>query len=46
MVGLFDKVGLRTNVRKTVNMVCCTCQAVGTQSEVPYGQQMTGEGSY
>ena len=29
MVGLFDRVGLRTNVRKTVRMICCMCQARG-----------------
>ena len=35
---------MRTNVRKTVGMVFCPCRAEGTQSEVEYGQQMTGEG--
>ena len=30
LVGLFDRVGLRTNVRKTVGMVCHPCQAAGT----------------
>ena len=31
LVGLFDGVGLRTNVGKTVDMVYRPCQAVGTQ---------------
>ena len=44
LVCLFDRVGMRTNVRKTVGMVFCPCRAEGTQSEVEYGQQMTGEG--
>ena len=45
LVDLFDRVGLRTNVRKTVGMVCHPFQATGTQSEAAYGQQMTGEGA-
>ena len=44
LVGLFDRVGLRTNVRTTVGMVCLPYQAAGTQSEAAYGRQMTGEG--
>ena len=43
LVVLFDRVGLRKNVGKTVGMVCCLCQAAGTQSEVAYGRRMTGE---
>ena len=35
---------LWTNAGKTVGMVCRPCQAAGTQSEVAYGKQMTGEG--
>ena len=31
LVGLFDRVGLRTNVGKTVGLFCRPCQAVGTQ---------------
>ena len=46
LVGLFDRVGLLNNVRKTVVMVCRPCQAAGTQLEVAYGQRMTGEGPY
>ena len=30
LVGLFDRVGLQTIVRKTVVMVCHPCQAAGT----------------
>ena len=44
LVGLFDRVGLRINVRKTVGMVCCLCQAEDNQLEVEYGIWMTVEG--
>ena len=44
LVGLFDRVGLRTNVRKTVGMVCRPYQAAGTQSEAAYERRMTGVG--
>ena len=43
LVGLFDRVGLRTNFRKTVGMVCFPCQAVGNQSETAYGRWIMGE---
>ena len=43
-VGLFECVGLLTNVGKTVSMVCRPCLATGNQSEAAYGQKMTGEG--
>ena len=42
LVGLFDRVSLRTNTRKTVGMVCRPCQAAGNQSEAAYGIQITG----
>ena len=45
LVGLFDRVGLKTNARKAVVMVCCPCQAAGTQSEAAYGRRMTGAGN-
>ena len=45
LVGLFDRVGLKNNVGKTVGMVCHPCQATGTQSEAAYGRRMTG-GNY
>ena len=44
LVGLLDRVGINTNVRKTVGMICCPCQATGTQSDVAAGRQMMGEG--
>ena len=44
LVSLFERVGLRTNVGKTVSMVCRPCQAAGNQSEAPYRRKMAGEG--
>ena len=44
LVDLFDRLVLRTNVGKTVCMVCRPFQAVGNQLEVAYGRRMTGEG--
>ena len=44
LVGLFDRVVLKTNVGKTVEMVCCPCQAAGTLSEAACRRKMTGEG--
>ena len=44
LVGLFERVGLRTNVGKTVSMTCRPCPATGNQSEEAYGREMTGEG--
>ena len=44
LVGLFDRVGLRTNIGKTVGIVCRSCQAAGTQSEALYEQEITEEG--
>ena len=43
LVGLFERMGLQTNVGKTVSMVCRPCQAAGNQSEAAYGRKMTGE---
>ena len=37
LVGLFDRVGLKTNIRKTFGIVCCLCQAAGMQSDAAYG---------
>ena len=45
LAGLFDRVGLRTNARKTVGMVCRPFQAAGTQSEAVYWRRMIGDGS-
>ena len=44
LVGLFERVGLHTNVGKTVGMTCRTCPAAGNQPEVAYGHKITGEG--
>ena len=37
LVGLFDRVSLKTNVGKTEGMVCHPFQAERTQSEAAYG---------
>ena len=42
LVGLFDRVGLRKNVGKTVVMFYLPCQVAGNQSEAAYGRQITG----
>ena len=39
LTGLFERVGIRKNVGKTVNMICRPCRAVGTQSEQPKGNR-------
>ena len=44
LVSLFERVGLQTNVRMTVRMVCRPCQAAETQLVAVYGRKMTGEG--
>ena len=44
LVVLFDRVGLRTNIKKTVGMVCHPCQAAGNISEAVYRRRFTGEG--
>ena len=44
LVGLFDRVGMRTNAGKTVGMVCHSFQAVGNLLEAAYGRRFTGEG--
>ena len=45
LLGLFDRVGLRTNFRKTVSMVCHPCQATaGNIMQAAYGRRLTGEG--
>ena len=42
LTGLFEQVGLKTNVRKKVGMVCHSCQAVGVRSDEAYTRRMTG----
>ena len=44
LVGLFDRVGLHTNVEKTVGMVCHPCQAAGNITQAAYRRRCTGEG--
>ena len=44
LVGLFDRVGLKTNQRKTVSMACRPCSAAGNRSEKAYTHTMTGKG--
>ena len=44
LTGLFDRVGLRTNVCKTMGIVCRPFQAAGVQAEESYTRRMTGEG--
>ena len=44
LIGMFDRLGLKTNFRKKVGIVCYPIQAEGTQSEAAYGRRMTGAG--
>ena len=44
LVGLFDRVGLKTNQHKTVSMACWPCNATGNRSEKSYKHTMTGKG--
>ena len=44
--GLFDRVGLHTNINKMVEMVCQPYKIVGRHSVVAYTRQMTGVGPY
>ena len=45
LFGLFDRVGLQTNVRKTIRMVCYPHQAAENQSEAAHGRQITWKGT-
>lgn len=42
LIGLFNRMGLRTNVGKTVRMICLPCHVVGNNSEVAYEWWMKG----
>ena len=42
LVGLFDRVGLKKNCKKTVSMTCRPCSTPGNRSEESYGRLMTG----
>ena len=44
LVGLFDRVGLRTNQQKTVSMTCRPCSTPGNRSETSYSHTMMGAG--
>ena len=44
LVGLFYRVILRTNVGKTVGMVCHPCQAASNLTTEAYGRRFTGVG--
>ena len=44
LVGLFERVGLKTNCKKTVSMTCRPCSTPGNRSEETYGHTMTGDG--
>ena len=44
LTGLFDQVGLQTNIRKIVGMVCRPCWAADVRSDEAYTRQMIGKG--
>ena len=43
--GVFDRVGLQTNVHKTVGVVCRPCRAARVQADKSYTRRMTGGGT-
>ena len=46
LVAIFDRIGLRTNVDKTVSMTCHPCQAGnGNRTTEGYRRKLTGDGS-
>ena len=44
LMGLFDRLGMRANIYKTVGMMCRLFQAAGVQADEAYTWQMTGGG--
>ena len=44
LTGIYDQVELRTNVKKTVGMVCHPCRAVRVRPDEAYIRQMTWGG--
>ena len=44
LVGLFERVSLRTNVGMAVSMTCRPLPVAGKQLDLAYGRKMTGEG--
>ena len=46
LVAIFDRVGLQTNVDKTVSMACHPCRAgTGNRTTEGYRRRLTGDGS-
>ena len=46
LVAIFDRVGLRTNVKKTVSMACHPCRAgSGNWTTAGYSRRLTGVGN-
>ena len=45
LLGLFDRVCLQKNLRKTVSMVCHPFQAAGNITQAAYGRRLKGEGN-
>ena len=44
MMGIFDQIGLRKKLRKTVGMVCRPYQTSKVRTDKAYTRQMAGEG--
>ena len=45
LVAIFNRVGLRNNVEKTVRMACHPCRAgAGNRTEAAYSRRLTGLG--
>ena len=44
LMGLFNRMGMRTNIHNTVGMVCSPCWAARVRAGEAYTQWMTGEG--
>ena len=46
LTGLFDRVGLRKNTRKTVSMACQTCHTPSMMLVEAYERLVMGKGKY
>ena len=46
LMGVFDWMGLQTNLQKTVSMECQTCNIFGKHSYATYKHSMAGEVPY
>ena len=44
LTGIFDWVGLKKNVRKTIGMFCHPCRADRVRADEAYTRRMTGAG--